>query len=132
MRPEKLEGYTCKVQTPDGTMFITINENASGEPVELHIHVGKSGASLQAWADALARVASLGLSLGGFSVGDLLSEISNITSDRKVRIANGSSIRSGPEGVAYAIQRYREVKWAQLRVELNLDDTKHGSIDGEA
>jgi hypothetical protein len=120
-REELLEGYTCEVKTPDGTMFVVMNEDTNGELVEIHIHIGKAGTPLMAWAEALAHVASLALRYRGVSVGDLLCELGNISSDRSVRIANGATIRSGPEGLAYALQCYQRSKHQRRITNLKID-----------
>ena len=95
--------YTVKTQTPDGTLFTTVIEEL-GAPRQVILTIGKSGFSLQAWADALARAISLALR-SGLSLQAVISEVSNISTDRKT-FSNGAVIRSGPEGVAYALLQY--------------------------
>lgn len=94
---------TIKIKTPDGTLFVTIAEQESA-PRQVILHIGKSGHSLQAWADALARVVSLALR-SGLTLQSIIAEVSNISTDRKA-FFNGTSIRSGPEGLAHALLMY--------------------------
>lgn len=63
-RPKRLFGFTERVKTGQGNMYITINENA-GVPFECFVEIGKSGGNKKADAEALGRMASLNLQLGG-------------------------------------------------------------------
>ncbi len=103
MAPDLLPNVTIRVRTPDGTMFVSVSEH-NDEPSHLLIHIGKSGHSLQAWADALARIVSLALR-HGVRVQQIITEVSNITTDRRA-FSNGISVHSGPEGVAHGLMQY--------------------------
>ncbi|MGB9590611.1 MAG: adenosylcobalamin-dependent ribonucleoside-diphosphate reductase, partial [Candidatus Hydrothermia bacterium] len=59
-RPEKVIGYTYRVKTELGTTYVTINEDDIG-PLEVFIHLGKPGSSLNALAEAVGRLISLAL-----------------------------------------------------------------------
>jgi len=101
--PDILPNVTIRVRTPDGTMFVSVSEH-NGDPTQLLIHIGKSGHSLQAWADALARVVSLALR-NGVKIQAIIAEISQITTDRRA-FSNGISIYSGPDGVTHGLLQY--------------------------
>ena len=102
---------TIEVTTPDGTMFVLIIET-KGTPCEVLIEIGKTGQAVRAWADAMGRVISLGLQ-SGLGIEAIIEEISNVTTDRLTK-SRGQNIRSGPEGVAYALIRYIQAKSASL------------------
>lgn len=104
LAPRALNTSSIKVKTPDGTLFVHIVEER-GQPTEILLNIGKSGYSLSAWANALARVASLALRKGA-TLSELTQEVSNITSERKTRHQNGITVRSGPEGLATALLLY--------------------------
>lgn len=104
-RSEVLDSYTARIETPDGTMFVTIIENQN-KPIEVKVMIGKTGYSVFAWAEALAGVISLCLS-SGVQIQQIIQEISNITTD-KVRLSSTSSVRSGPEGVALGMMKYMQ------------------------
>ena len=106
-RPEVLSGPTISVKTPDGEMFVTINE-LDDKPYEVFITIGKTGKLLMAWAEMAGRLISLALR-AGIPFTSILQQISNITTDRESR-RNGAVIRSGPEGVAYAFVKYLKDK----------------------
>ena len=106
---DTLPSYTIRVETPDGAMYCTIME-IENEPVELKIHIGKTGASIYAWTAALAEVINLALK-NGVSLNDIAIAISSITTEKLRRLENGVTIKSGPEGVVYCILKYiREKK----------------------
>ncbi|HEX9430864.1 MAG TPA: hypothetical protein VF944_10850 [Candidatus Bathyarchaeia archaeon] len=104
--------FSIKVDTPDGRMFVHILEN-DGLPVQVLINIGKSGTNLSAWADAVSRMVSQMLKYTSIYV--IIEELSGITSSRFIRLAQGEVIRSGPEGVAYALVKYRNRKYKDNR-----------------
>lgn len=58
------KGETLSRSTPFGTAHVTINEHPDdNEPFELFVRLGKSGAEVMAWSEALGRVASYMLSI---------------------------------------------------------------------
>lgn len=96
---------TIRIRTPDGTLFVWVNEKDNKiESVKLQI--GKAGAAVAAWADAMAAMINLALS-HGTTLDELIETLSNITSDRSARTIE-SNCRSGPEGVWMALIRYRK------------------------
>lgn len=129
-RPEVLNGFTAKTESPEGTVFTTINEDKQGRVVEIRIIIGKGGSTLAAWADALARVTTLALQAGA-DISTLLAEISGITSAR-IKKQNGVLIRCGPEAVSYAIMTYLRERHKQDMKGLDPDDDMaSGRIDPE-
>jgi ribonucleoside-diphosphate reductase alpha chain len=62
-RPHRLAGTTYRMETPIGTAFITVNNNAAGDPFEVFVQVGKAGSDTMAVAEALGRLVSLVLRL---------------------------------------------------------------------
>lgn len=57
--PDQRNGATISKRTPFGTAHITSNHDASGEPFEVFVTIGKAGSDLQANAEALGRLISL-------------------------------------------------------------------------
>jgi ribonucleoside-diphosphate reductase alpha chain len=60
-RPKRLSGVTISRKTPFGTAYITMNSDEHNNPFEVFITVGKAGSDLQADAEGLGRMISLGL-----------------------------------------------------------------------
>ena len=63
-RPKRLTGFTERVKTGQGNMYVTINE-WSGKPMECFLEIGKSGGNKKAEAEALGRLSSCIWQLGG-------------------------------------------------------------------
>lgn len=106
--PEVSATSTIKVQTPDGTMFVHVMELNSGVPYKIDLSIGKAGSAIQAWAQAVARLASLALRRGAL-LSELAEEISSITTDR-LTVNGGRVTRSGPDGIAQALVIYIQSK----------------------
>lgn len=74
-RPKKLEGATYRVVSPQGTVYVTINEDEGG-PFEVFVNAAKAGSDVAAMAEAIGRVASAMLRLpSSMSQADRLREI---------------------------------------------------------
>src|SRR3989441_2363528 len=63
-RPELLKGSTRRVETPLGTMYVTITEDDKAQPFEVFISLGKAGGALMADVEAIGRLISLALRSG--------------------------------------------------------------------
>ncbi len=57
-RPDIVEGFTQKVKTGLGVLYLTVNE-IDGKPFEVFTTIGKSGRSITAKAEAIGRLVSL-------------------------------------------------------------------------
>jgi hypothetical protein len=112
---------TIKVDTPDGSMFVTIIEDSKQHPIAVEIVVGKAGSPLRAWTQSAARLMTLALTRGA-AIEQLIEDLSLQTSDRSRRHTNGVEIKSGPEGVAYALMQYRSGKYIALDTDEDDDD----------
>lgn len=102
-----LATFSYRVETPDGTMFIHIVEDERGLPQQVIINIGKAGTNLSAWADAAARLTSRLLP----NIHGAIEELTGITTSRFRRLPKGELIRSGPEGIAYALLKYSGEKY---------------------
>src|SRR5688572_23478288 len=104
MKKDKMyPNVTQRIGTPDGTLFVHIIED-NNRPVMIQINAGKSGTSVAAWCDALARAINTAL-VSGIDWMKFIEEFSNITTSKAIRLVNGVEARSGPEGVAIALMR---------------------------
>lgn len=119
---DKYQSYTPMVKTPNGNMFVTIMENTKGRPVQIMINAGKGGAELSAWCDAFARITSRSLAAGTITINDLITELSGTTTQKIATSADGIVCRSSVEGIALALMRYKEMKFAEMTENLGLAD----------
>ena len=70
-RPELLRGTTRRMETPLGTLYVTITEDDRGQPFEVFMSLGKAGGALMADVEAMGRLISPGAALGDSAQGDL-------------------------------------------------------------
>lgn len=113
--------FSYKVATPDGDMFVHIMEEIPGKPTGIALNIGKVGHSVFAWASAVASLATVMLQ-SGISIHKVLEQVSGLTTERRTHQRNGVYIRSGPEGVAYAIMLHIRKQSEEREKEYNDDE----------
>ena len=101
-RPDIVQGFTQKVQTGLGVMYLTVNE-VDGEPFEVFATIGKSGRSITAKAEAIGRLVSLALR-SGVSVHDVVAQIKGIGGEHPVFRGKGLLL-SIPDAIAWVLER---------------------------
>ncbi len=109
----------CKVRTPDGTVFVNVVEK-DGEPDQVIINIGKAGAPIAAWAQALGAIVTAALQ-NGVPLEKILTELSSLTSSGTPRSLI-SPIRSGPEGVYVGLMHYRRTRFEDMKKALESDE----------
>ncbi|MFT4302912.1 MAG: vitamin B12-dependent ribonucleotide reductase [Desulfovibrio sp.] len=103
-RPDEVQGFTRKVQTGLGAMYLTVNE-VDGKPFEVFATIGKSGRSITAKAEAIGRLVSLALR-SGVHVRDVVAQIKGIGGEHPVFRGKGLLL-SIPDAIAWVLeQRY--------------------------
>ncbi len=100
-RPSVLSGTTRRVKTGYGNLYVTVNEK-DGRPFEVMATVGKSGATMEADTEAIARLISLSLR-SGVPVSEVVDQLRGIEADR-VAWDSGESVTSVADGIAFALQ----------------------------
>ena len=58
-RDEYLNGFTRRVKTGCGWMYVTVNNNTDREPFEVFLNIGKAGGCAASQAEAIGRLVSL-------------------------------------------------------------------------
>jgi ribonucleoside-diphosphate reductase alpha chain len=107
-RPDLLKGSTRRVETPLGTMYVTITEDDKGQPFEVFMSLGKAGGALMADVEAIGRLISLALR-SGIPLTEIYRQLRGISSDRAVGLGP-NKIMSVPDAIGIAIE-----KWMQER-----------------
>jgi ribonucleoside-diphosphate reductase alpha chain len=107
-RPEALRGYTMKMISPLGDLYVTINEDQSGRPFEVFCTLGKAGGPAMADAEAIGRLISLGLR-SGIPIRQVKDQLRGISCDRAVGLGP-NKVLSAPDAIGQAIERYLEEK----------------------
>ena len=82
-RPELLRGATRRLETPLGTLYVTITEDDRGQPFEVFMSLGKAGGALMADVEALGRLISLALR-SGIPIKEIYRQLRGISSDRVI------------------------------------------------
>jgi hypothetical protein len=111
---------TFEIETPDSTAFVTVVED-SGVPIMIQVHTGKAGTAVASWAGPLSELLTAQLPTSGIS--GLIKMLERHSSERgPVRNRDGVRVFSGPDGVAYALTKYRNLKHFELRDEMKVDE----------
>ncbi|MDH4352054.1 MAG: adenosylcobalamin-dependent ribonucleoside-diphosphate reductase, partial [Gemmatimonadota bacterium] len=107
-RPELLRGTTRRVETPLGTMYVTITEDDRHQPFEIFMSLGKAGGALMADVEAIGRLISLGLR-SGIPIAEIHRQLRGISSDRVTGLGP-SKVLSVPDAIGIAIERWMHEK----------------------
>ncbi|MGB7211720.1 MAG: vitamin B12-dependent ribonucleotide reductase [Gemmatimonadales bacterium] len=104
LRPETLRGVTRRLETPLGTMYVTITEDEKGQPFEVFMSLGKAGGALMADVEAIGRLISLALR-SGIPMAEIHRQVRGISSDRVIGLGP-NKVMSVPDAVGIAIEKW--------------------------
>ena len=107
-RPELLRGTTRRVETPLGTLYVTITEDEKAQPFEVFMSLGKAGGALMADVEAVGRLISLALR-SGIPMKEIHRQLRGISSDRVIGLGP-NKVMSVPDAVGIAIERWMNEK----------------------
>jgi ribonucleoside-diphosphate reductase alpha chain len=102
VRPRVLRGATTRLNTGQGSLYVTINTDKSNAPVEVFANIGKSGGDTAALAEAIGRLISISLQKG-VSVEELAETLTGITGSRPVW-NEGILVKSVPDGIGQILR----------------------------
>jgi len=101
-RPETLEGFTTKMNTGMGNLYVTVTEY-EGRPFEVFATIGKSGRSTTAKTEAIGRLVSLALR-SGVKVEKIVEQLKGIGGEHPVFEKDGL-VLSIPDAIARILER---------------------------
>ncbi|MCE2454528.1 MAG: vitamin B12-dependent ribonucleotide reductase [Gemmatimonadetes bacterium] len=104
VRPQVLHGYTVKMNSPLGDIYVSVNEDEEGRPFEVFCTIGKAGGAATADAEAVGRLASLALR-SGIPLTEVKEQLRGISCDRAVGLGP-NKVLSVPDAVGQAIDTY--------------------------
>lgn len=107
-RPELLRGTVRRIETPLGTLYVTLTEDDKGQPFEVFMSLGKAGGALMADVEALGRLISLGLR-SGIPIKEIHRQLRGISSDRTMGLGP-NKVMSVPDAVGIALERWMQEK----------------------
>ncbi len=97
-RPKILHGFTEKLKTGRGFLYVTVNTDSNNNPIELFTNIGKSGSDTSALSEAMGRLISIGLQTG-VPLKKIVMTLLNIKGAQPVW-DNGRLIQSVPDAIA--------------------------------
>jgi ribonucleoside-diphosphate reductase alpha chain len=100
-RPETLEGFTTKMVTGMGNLYLTVTE-FNGEPFEIFATIGKSGRSTTAKTEAIGRLVSLALR-SGIKVEKIVEQLKGIGGEHPVFQKDGL-VLSIPDAISRVLE----------------------------
>ncbi len=100
-RPDVVYGFTQKVKTGLGVLYLTVNE-VEGEPFEIFATIGRSGRSITAKAEAIGRLVSLALR-SGIPVEEIVGQLKGIGGEHPVFQKKGMLL-SIPDAMAWVLE----------------------------
>jgi len=110
-RPETLEGFTTRVRTGLGRLYVTVTE-MNGRPFEVFATIGKSGRSTTAKTEAIGRLVSLALR-NGLKVEEIVEQLKGIGGEHPI-FQEGGLVLSIPDAIGNVLEnRYLKGKNAK-------------------
>ena len=107
-RPELLKGSTRRVETPLGTLYVTITEDDKGQPFEMFMSLGKAGGALMADVESIGRLISLALR-SGIPMREIHRQLRGISSDRVTGLGP-NKVLSVPDAIGIAMEKWMQDK----------------------
>jgi ribonucleoside-diphosphate reductase alpha chain len=103
-RPDLLKATVRRIETPLGTLYVTITEDEKSQPFEVFMSLGKAGGAIMADVEAMGRLISLGLR-SGIPIREIHRQLRGISSDKVIGLGP-SKVMSVPDAVGIALERY--------------------------
>ncbi|MBU4379370.1 MAG: adenosylcobalamin-dependent ribonucleoside-diphosphate reductase, partial [Proteobacteria bacterium] len=100
-RPDVIYGFTQKIPTGLGMLFLTVNE-MDGKPFEVFATIGKSGGSITAKAEAIGRLVSLALR-SGVEVREIVGQLKGIGGENP-KFMKKHLVKSIPDAIAHVFE----------------------------
>jgi ribonucleoside-diphosphate reductase alpha chain len=101
-RPETLGGFTTKIKTGYGHLYVTVTE-FDGQPFEVFATIGKSGRSTTAKTEAIGRLVSLALR-SGVKVDKIVDQLKGIGGEYPI-FQDGGLVLSIPDAIARVLEK---------------------------
>jgi len=101
-RPETLDGFTTKVVTGMGNLYVTVTE-MDGKPFEVFATIGKSGKSTMAKTEAIGRLVSLALR-SGIPADKVVEQLKGICGEHPVFSKDGL-VLSIPDAISKVLEK---------------------------
>jgi ribonucleoside-diphosphate reductase alpha chain len=107
-RPSVIKGWTVRMKTGCGNLYVTINEDQQGKPFELFNHIGKAGGCAASQSEAIGRLISFAMRSGA-DVEPIIQQLKGISCHSHVWGDQGK-ILSCADAIGKALERYLFMK----------------------
>ncbi len=104
-RPRRVIGVTERIETPVGTLFVTIN-SAEGKLYEVFLNIGKAGADVTADAEGYGRLLSM-IFKAGLPPQNVIKQLRGIGGSSSIGFGK-KRVRSLPDAIARVLELYLE------------------------
>jgi ribonucleoside-diphosphate reductase alpha chain len=105
-RPHRTYGFTERVKTGEGYLYVTVNEDENGL-CEIFTTIGKAGGNAAAQSEAISRLISLALR-SGIEPREIVKQLKGISGPTPVWDGQGGQVLSTPDAIGKVLERYIE------------------------
>jgi len=95
-------GATAKVRSTWGNIYVTLNWDEDGKPIEAFARLGKAGESIPSMLEGLMRLCSVALQ-GGVPIEEIIHQLRGIK-DAERYVVNPEGIKSVPDAIGRALE----------------------------
>jgi ribonucleoside-diphosphate reductase alpha chain len=127
VRGEVAFGVTKKMTTGCGNLYVTLNEDASGQPIEIFTQMGKAGGCATSQCEAIGRMASLALR-GGIKAEEIVNQMRGISCHLPTGFG-ANKVLSCSDAMAQAMEWYLRFKHSNGNSHMVLGP--HSATSGE-
>jgi ribonucleoside-diphosphate reductase alpha chain len=124
-RPETLEGFTTRMKTGMGHLYVTVTEYNS-RPFEVFATIGKSGRSTTAKTEAIGRLVSLALR-SGVSVEKIVDQLKGIGGEHPV-FQEGGLVLSIPDAISRILEKRYLAEDSNYRKKRKYENSLRGEV----
>lgn len=108
-RPIVVHGATKRLQTGCGKLYVTLNKDEEGNPIEVFVKLGKAGGCAASQTEALGRLISI-LLKHGMDISEVIKSLSGIGCHQPTFVGEGKRVLSCADAVAQALTKLAEIK----------------------
>jgi ribonucleoside-diphosphate reductase alpha chain len=112
-RDDVVKGFTYKVNTEQGALFVTVNEDDKGV-FELFLNLGKSGSYTAGYTQAIGRLISNSLR-SGIKIDSIIEQLQGIRTSAPT-MNKGMIVYSVPDAIAKILKRHIEERKNQMKL----------------
>jgi len=101
-RPVVVKGTTTRIKTGCGKLYVTLNRDDAGSPIEVFIRLGKAGGCASSQTESLGRLISILLKYG-VGIEEVIKQLSGIGCHQPMFVGGGKKTLSCADAVSQAL-----------------------------